>query len=168
MARHRRGPEGASEAQPSGRQPASDHGRLTAQRALGASSPGGAWLAGGVAAAALVVYVATLAPGLSVEHYGYDGGDLIAAARSLGIPHPTGYPTYTLLAHLFTFLPVGTIAYRANLLSAVCAAASAGLLCRIAQVVLPTGRYALAISAATGLTLAFSSLLWSQAVITEV
>lgn len=168
MARHQRDSEGAIEAQPSVRQPASDQSRLTALRALRAANPLGAWLAGGVAAAALAVYVATLAPGLSVEHYGYDGGDLIAAARTLGIPHPTGYPTYTLLAHLFTVLPVGTIAYRANLLSAVCAAGSAGLLCHIAQLVLPSGRYALAISAAAGLTLAFSSLLWSQAVITEV
>ena len=70
----------------------------------------------------LPIYLATLAPGLTFEHYGTDGGDLITAARTLGVPHPTGYPTYTLLAWLFSHLPVGIIAYRVNLLSAISAA----------------------------------------------
>jgi hypothetical protein len=111
--------------------------------------------------------VATLAPDLTFEHFGTDGGDLIAAARTLGVAHPSGYPTYTLLARLFSYVPVGTLAYRTNLLSAVCAALAAGLLCRSAQFLLP-GRYSLMLSAAAALTLAFSSLYWSQAVITEV
>jgi hypothetical protein len=118
-------------------------------------------------ALSLAVYVATLAPDLTFEHLGTDGGDLIAAARTLGVAHPTGYPTYTLLARLFTFIPVGTLAYRTNLLSAICAALAAGLLCRSAQLLLP-GRHSLLLSAAAALTLAFSSLYWSQAVITEV
>lgn len=128
----------------------------------------GRWLAVGAAVVALLVYVATLAPGLSFEHNGTDGGDLIAAARTLGIPHPSGYPTYTLLAWLFSQVPIGVIAYRVNLLSAVCAAGAVGLLCRVAQHLLPDSEYRLALSAATALTLAFSSLLWSQAVISEV
>ena len=118
--------------------------------------------------AALAVYVVTLAPGLTFEHNGTDGGDLISAAWRLGVPHPSGYPTYTLLAWLFSQLPVGVIAYRVNLLSAVCAAVAVGLLCRTAQIVLPADRHRLAISVATALSLAFSSLLWSQAVISEV
>jgi hypothetical protein len=122
----------------------------------------------GVAVVALVVYVATMAPGLTFEHYGTDGGDLIAAARTLGVPHPTGYPTYTLLAWLFTFLPVGTVAYRVNLMSALCVAGAVGLLCRSAQLLLPEDKHLLALSMATALTFAFSSLLWSQAVIGEV
>ena len=126
------------------------------------------WPALSVAVAALVVYVATLAPELTFEHNGVDGGDLIAAARTLGIPHPSGYPTYTLLAWLASHLPVGTVAYRANLLSALCASLAAGLTCLSAQIVLSRSRHRLALSAATGLTLAFSSLLWSQAVIAEV
>ena len=131
----------------------------------------GKWLAAGVAAVAFAVYVVTLAPDLTFAHHGVDGGDLIAAARTLGVPHPTGYPTYTLLAWLFSHLPIGTIAYRVNLLSAVCAAAAVGLLCRTMQSLLPAGDPApvrLALPAATALTLAFSSLLWSQAVIGEV
>jgi hypothetical protein len=128
----------------------------------------GRWLAVGVAVMALVVYAATLAPGLTFEHFGTDGGDLIAAARTLGVPHPTGYPAYSLLAWLFTYLPVGTMAYRVNLLSAVCAAGAVGLLCHSTQLLLPAGRHILALSAATALMLAFSPLFWSQAVISEV
>ena len=145
-----------------------------------------------VGSVALTVYVLTLAPGLAFENYGTDGGDLITAAYTLGVPHPTGYPLYTLLAWLFTRLPIGVIAYRVNLLSAVCAAGTAILLSRLAQDLLPaidpavdtgadagadagvadTGLRAAAViwllPAATALTLAFSTLLWSQAVISEV
>ena len=113
----------------------------------------GWWLAASVAAAALAVYVATLAPGLTFEHHGTDGGDLIAAARTLGVPHPTGYTTYTLLAWLFSQLPVGVIAYRVNLLSAVCAAGAVGLLCRTTQILMRADQHHLSLSAATALTL---------------
>jgi hypothetical protein len=135
---------------------------------LGTVDRRGRWLAVASAAAALAVYVATLAPGLTFEHNGADGGDLVTAARVLGVPHPTGYPTYTLLAWLFSQLPIGAVAYRANLLSAVCAAAAVGLVCRTAQLLWPEGKYRSVLSVATALSLAFSPLLWSQAVITEV
>ena len=128
----------------------------------------GAWVATGTATVALAVYLATLAPGLTAAHSGADGGDLIAAARTLGVPHPPGYPTYVMLAWLFTQLPVGTVAFRTNLMSALCAAATVGLICRVAQLILPAERYRLLSATAASLTLAFSALLWSQAVISEV
>jgi hypothetical protein len=152
---------------------------------------GGAWPALAVAGAAFLAYLATLAPGLSFAHNGTDGGDLIAAAWTLGVPHPSGYPTYTLLAWLFTRLPLGVVAYRANLLSAVCAAAATGLLFAGLRLLLlrdgglsgdaSAGRWAagdtdsgnrpytrLSLLAAAALTFAFASLPWSQAVIAEV
>ena len=46
----------------------------------------------------------------------------------LGIAHPTGYPLYTILGKLFTFLPIGDIAYRVNLMSAFFGAAAVALL----------------------------------------
>lgn len=121
-----------------------------------------------------MVYVLTLAPGLSFDNLGTDGGDLIAAAYNLGVPHPTGYPTYTLLAWLFTRLPVGVIAYRVNLLSAVCAAGTVAFAFHLAQRLLPLAEpepeahTAWLLPGAAALTLAFSSLLWSHAVISEV
>ncbi len=52
-----------------------------------------------------------------------DSGDLTAAAYSLGVPHPTGYPTYIMLSKLFTLLvPLGNIGFRCGVLSTVFAA----------------------------------------------
>jgi len=140
------------------------------------------------------IYLDTLAPSITWRHDGADGGDLIAAAYTLGIPHPTGYPLYVLLARLFTFLPWGDIAYRVNLMSAFFAAATIPLVYLASSILLaPTmeteedpilgtaegpvlstaegwsdriARLAAAVTAA--LAFAFSPVFWSQAVIAEV
>jgi hypothetical protein len=126
--------------------------------------PGSALCAAAMGLIGLGFYLATLAPGLTWAHDSGDGGELAAAAHTLGIPHPPGYPTYLLLAHLFTLLPVGEIATRTNLLSAVCAAGTSALLTwTLART---GGKWACAVGA--GLALAFSPLLWSQATVTEV
>lgn len=80
----------------------------------------------------LVLYALTLAPTVTFE----DSGELIAAAYSLGIPHEPGYPLWTMIAHLFTLLPLGTIAYRVNLLSAVLAALTAALVAWLALLII--------------------------------
>lgn len=49
-----------------------------------------------------------------------DSPELITAAVTLGVPHPPGYPLFTMLGHLFSLLPPGPIPFRVNLLSAVC------------------------------------------------
>lgn len=59
-------------------------------------------------------YLYGLAPTVTLE----DSGELVTAAFHLGVPHPPGYPLYTMIAHLFTYLPVGDIAYRVNFMSA--------------------------------------------------
>jgi hypothetical protein len=127
-----------------------------------------------VVAIALAVYLRTLAPTITWAHHGADGGDLITAVVTQGIPHPTGYPTYLLLGRLFLLVPWGDAARRLNLMSAVFAALTVGLLYRI---VLRTfrlfggpqeDRRARLIAGASALAFAFSPLLWSQAVISEV
>ena len=60
------------------------------------------------------LYVVTLAPTVVFR----DSGEFITACYYLNIAHPSGSPLYVLLGKLFTFLPVGTIAYRVNLMSA--------------------------------------------------
>lgn len=71
-----------------------------------------------------IVYLLTLAPTV----YWGDSGELITVAYTLGIAHPSGYPTYTLLGHLFTYIPFGSIAWRVNLMSAVFASLAVMLL----------------------------------------
>ncbi|MDN5697884.1 MAG: DUF2723 domain-containing protein, partial [Rubrobacter sp.] len=77
-----------------------------------------------VALVSFIFYLRTLAP--TVLHYAPqafpDSVLLQVKAYVLSIPNPTGYPTYILLAHLFTHLPFGDPAYRVNLASAVFAA----------------------------------------------
>src|SRR3712207_607589 len=76
---------------------------------------------GAVSLAVGAVYLGTLAP--TVLPYGtpytLDSPMLQAAVAVLGVGHPTGYPTYMMLTHLFTLPPVGDVACRVNLASAV-------------------------------------------------
>lgn len=52
-----------------------------------------------------------------------DAGEFAVAARFLNVPHPPGYPFYTLLAKCWIgLIPFGNIAYRLNILSALAAA----------------------------------------------
>ena len=129
--------------------------------------PGWAFASGvAVALAVGAAYVATLAPTVLPYDtpYTLDSPMLQAAVAVLGVGHPTGYPTYLMLTHLFTYLPVGDVAYRVNLASAVYAALAvsavfgAGLLMS----------HRVVAAAAGSLAFGFSAAFWSQAVIAEV
>jgi hypothetical protein len=118
----------------------------------------------------MAVYLATMAPGLSWANYGADGGDLIAAAATGGVAHPTGYPLYLLLAPLFQVVPAGSLAFRTNLMSGLAAVVAAVLVYVLVTRSLSHSnphQYWLA-GLASGFAFGFSPLLWSQAVITEV
>ena len=57
----------------------------------------------------------------------WDAGEFIAAAKTLGIPHPPGTPLFVLIAHVWAMLfPIGEYAFRTNLLSALLSALGAG------------------------------------------
>ena len=115
-----------------------------------------------------LLYFLTLAPTITWEHDGYDGGDLITAAYTLGIPHPTGYPTYMLVGHIFAQVPVGDVAYRMNLLSALCAALAVTSCYAISATLLGAAPHARVAALCAALWLAASRVFWSQAIITEV
>ena len=84
-------------------------------------------LASGLFIASFILYVSTLAP--SVVTIFDDSLEFQLVTYQLGIAHPTGYPLYTLLGKLFTFIPAGgDVAYRVNLLSAFFGAATVALL----------------------------------------
>ncbi len=69
---------------------------------------------------ALALYARTLAPSVLPS----DLGEYQFVLPTLGLAHPTGYPLYIVLGHLWTYLPLGIMAYRVNLLSAVISAAT--------------------------------------------
>jgi uncharacterized membrane protein len=114
-----------------------------------------------LAAALFVIYARGACPTIFVG----DSGDLVTAVYLLGIPHPSGYPLYVLVGKLWTLLlPLGSIAYRMSLFSAVCAAASCGVLywlcrrldlCQVAALL-------------AALLLAFAPSFWGEANIQRV
>ncbi|HEV7476122.1 MAG TPA: DUF2723 domain-containing protein [Burkholderiales bacterium] len=116
--------------------------------------------AGALAAALFVLYAASAPRGVALE----DDGLFVLSSYFLGIEHPPGYPLHTLLGRLFTLLPVGSVAYRVHLLSALFGAAACGMLWMCART-LVEGR-APAYVAALGLGL--MPVFWSQSVIAEV
>ena len=78
----------------------------------------------------LMVYAFTAAPGVTLA----DSGDFINGVLTLGIVHPPGYPLYTVLGHLFTYLPFGELAYRVNLFSALWGALCLGVVFLILRI----------------------------------
>jgi hypothetical protein len=133
-------------------------------------------------AGALGLYALTLAP--TVVAMFDDSLELQLVTYVLGIVHPTGYPLYTLLGWLFTRLPVGDVAYRVNLMSAVFAAITValvyliGLELGVSQPWSPSDTqhlvhtrlpWAEVLTALMGaLALAVSPVFWSQATVAEV
>lgn len=130
------------------------------------SLPSGALLATLVTGA---LYAAGAAPNLTLQHGGSDGGELAVAVYTLGIPHPTGYPTYILLAQIARLFPWGTPAGRLNLFSALAGTLTIGWATLIAGEFFQEEKFSALVAGLTaGLSLAVSGLFWSQAVIAEV
>ena len=113
-----------------------------------------------VFAGSFLVYFLTLAPTV----FRLDSAELTAAAYNLGVPHATGYPLYMLIGKLFTFIPIGDVGYRLNLMSAVFGAGTVTACYLLAYLV--SRRVILAL-AVTG-SLAFSYYLWTSSVVAEV
>ena len=141
----------------------------------------------GTLIASLLLYLVTLAPTVTFE----DSGELIAAAYNLGVPHEPGYPLWTMIAHLFTWLPFGDVAYRVNLMSAVCTSVAAALIAWTTLLVIdgvaaarsggradasawlpglegPALWLACAAALGAGVLAATARTTWSQSIITEV
>jgi hypothetical protein len=123
-------------------------------------------------------YLMTMSPGISWAHHSEDSGDLITAAYTLGIPHPTGYPLFCLLGWLWShLLAVGNVAWRMNAFSGLwsalaCAAASRAMyrsFVLFGENTEQVPRHLRVIaSISTGTLLGWSSYVWQQSVITEV
>jgi hypothetical protein len=140
----------------------------------------------------IAVYLPDVAPWVGRA----DTFEFQVVAPSLAVAHPSGYPLYVLVGKLFSLLPIGTVAWRVNMSSAVCAASAAWFLYQAVEVGTRFGASAdasagwpdpgpgggfgdspraigglsgsSASSLLAALTLAFSPTLWSRAVEAEV
>src|ERR1700736_794905 len=112
-----------------------------------------------VFAAAGILYFFTAARDIVVG----DTPELITAAATLGVAHPPGYPLFTMLGHVFSLIPIGSIPFRVNLLSVVCDAFTVGVVYLIATR-LVRSRIAAAIAA---LVLAVNPVFWEWSLAAE-
>ncbi len=144
---------------------------------------------------ALAIYLLTMPHDLTWTHFGGDGGELITASLTLGVPHPPGYPTYVLLGKLFSMLPGDTAVFKFHLFSAISTALAAAILTQTAFVFNQPQRARRAqrkseqtsspfegggwgkgeknirfvfVAISAGLLFAFTPLVWGQAIIAEV
>ena len=125
-------------------------------------SAGAAWLVSQVS------YFLTTQPNVGL----LDSGEFLTASVHVGVPHPTGYPLWTIFSHLFTLFPIGNGAWEVNLFSGFCTAIAIGL---VALILSNSLRWAgvrdvvaQILGAGWAIALAFSISMWSQAVIAEV
>jgi transmembrane protein TMEM260 (protein O-mannosyltransferase) len=145
--------------------------------------------AGAVFLVALITYTWTVAPTVTPT----DSGELILAAYGLGVAHPPGVPLWIMLAHVASLIPVGNVAVRINISSAVFAALACAILTLVVAEILiaasclvaprrkskaprqesnlensNTRAFIFAPAVGAGLLMAFSRTLWAYATITEV
>ena len=147
------------------------------------------WIAFGLTfLIALTVYTLTLQPTVGLE----DSGELIVASDYLGVPHPPGYPIWSLLTwgfqwvfHSVTYHGHPNPAWAVNFFSAFAGAAACAVLALLVsrsgtdilrslkKVSVTLGDHTERVfccvaGVSSGLLLAFSQGMWSQSVIAEV
>lgn len=130
---------------------------------------------------AFVGYLITLAPDLTLE----DSGELAVGSYYAGVPHPPGYPLWTIYSWLFTVLvPISNVAYRVAVSSAFASALSCGLIAllisRGASLILESipelkdldqkmeSKICAVSGFVGGLLFGYNGFVWSQSVIVEV
>ncbi len=125
-------------------------------------------LAAGVSVGALIIYILTLAPTTQF----WDTSEYIAAAYTLGIPHPPGNPLFVLMAHVWGLVPwVEAYAQRINLFAGATSAVSAGCWFLVAErwlrSVVPATWPRRVAAMAGALVSATAFTVWNQSVVNE-
>lgn len=129
----------------------------------------------------MVGYMLTIAPNQTLE----DSGELSVAAHYAGIPHPPGYPVWTLYTWCFIkVIPFGNVAWKAAVASAFAGALACGLVAlmvsRGSSMILEgiaelknierrlENMLCIVSGFVSGMLIGFNGFMWSQAVIVEV
>ena len=124
------------------------------------------------------VYLLTLAPELTLE----DSGELVTGAFYAGIPHPPGYPVWSIYSWMWTaLLPMGNMAWRVSVGQAFSGAIACGLLALmvsrgssmfmegIEELKEMTGKWESAICLVSGMTagllLGLDGFMWKESVV---
>lgn len=108
-----------------------------------------------VAGTVLLVLVPTLLPGVDF----WDTGELQTVGPLLGTAHPTGFPTYVILAWLANAIlaPFGEPAFRMNLLSAIYIALAAAVAVDLVRALTRS----LALGVVAGIGIALTDVVWA-------
>src|SRR5436190_5394733 len=126
-------------------------------------------------------YMYTLAPDLTLE----DSGELAVGSMYAGVPHPPGYPVWTIYTWIFTkIIPFSNIAWRVGVSSAFAGALSCGLVAlmvsRGSSMFIESvadfkglarrseNLICLVSGLVSGLLIGYNGFMWSQSVIVEV
>ena len=123
-----------------------------------------------VASVVFVVYAVTASPLVGW----LDSAELVTGMVQLGVPHPPGHPLPMFLGHVVGLVPVGDLAFRASVASALAGAGAAAALFGAARtlghLVSPALPARIVVATAAGAALGASFLwsLWFQAVRAEV
>jgi hypothetical protein len=118
------------------------------------------WIPTGLFLLSFIFLLRTLSPTV----YELDSAELATGAAVLGIAHAPGYPLYLMIAHGFTWLPFGDVAFRVNLFSAICLALTTPVLYSFLHRLTRTPL----VSAAAAMTFTWSYYVWSSANKAEV
>ncbi|MEN9732294.1 MAG: hypothetical protein RLZ45_289, partial [Verrucomicrobiota bacterium] len=140
------------------------------------------WLTFGVVTLVMfATYLLTISPQLTLE----DSGELAVGSMYAGVPHPPGYPVWTLYSWFFTvILPFSNMAWRVAVSSAFAGALSVGIIGMLVSrgsslIVEGIAEFraierkwenplCLISGLVSGLLLGFNGFIWSQSVIVEV
>ena len=109
----------------------------------------------------LALFIVTLRLGVGGPE---DSPKFQFVGRVLGTAHSPGYPLYVVLTYLFGWLPIGTLAFRINLFSALTAA----IACTAAFVIARQLGASRSASAIATLGLATGAGFWHNAIVAEV
>jgi len=126
------------------------------------------WRGFGIFLLTFAVYLLTMMPDLGFT----DSGELAAAAHVLGIAHPTGYPLYTILAHVWSIISPFSTVYDLHLLAGIFTAMSIGIFSLVLDEILALfdgdAIHKTIISSSIALMFGFGSTVWSQGTALEV